>query len=35
MKNRFDWIMAFVFRLRNQLDRKCSGINELPGNEFS
>ncbi|GEM_PF-1663536 len=35
MKNWFDLIMAFVFRLRNRLDRKCSGINELPGNEFS
>ena len=35
MKNWFDLIMASVFRLRNRLDRKCSGINELPGNEFS
>ena len=24
-----------IFRLRNQLDRKFSGINKLPGNEFS
>ena len=35
MKNWFDWIMAFVFRLQNQLDRKFSGINKLPRNEFS